>query len=54
MSDLLEDPDRWLAHFKRFTTSVASTIIYGFRTTDPDIGYVGGLMKVGFAFSAKD
>lgn len=47
MNDLLVEPDRFVAHLQRYTTSVASTVLYGMRTSTADNGYVNDLMDVG-------
>ncbi|KAL5314325.1 hypothetical protein ACEPPN_018751 [Leptodophora sp. 'Broadleaf-Isolate-01'] len=44
MSDLLNDPDQYVKHLQRYTTSVASTVLYGMRTSTSDNGYVKDLM----------
>ncbi|PVH76700.1 putative cytochrome P450 [Cadophora sp. DSE1049] len=44
MSDLLNDPEQYVKHLQRYTTSVASTVLYGMRTSTSDNGYVKDLM----------
>jgi hypothetical protein len=34
LNDMLETPDDFSRHLQRFTTSVASTVLYGWRTTN--------------------
>jgi hypothetical protein len=46
MNDLLHDPDRYVDHLQRYTTSVASTVLYGMRTSTAENGYVKDLMDV--------
>lgn len=33
MCGLLDEPDLWIDHVRRFTTSLVTQMIYGFRTT---------------------
>ena len=53
MSDLLNDPGRYVDHLQRYTTSVASTVLYGMRTSTADNGYVKDLMDVGEPISTE-
>jgi hypothetical protein len=46
MNDLLHDPGRYVDHLQRYTTSVASTVLYGMRTSTAENGYVKDLMDV--------
>lgn len=45
MNQLLVDPDNFSTHLSTYTTSVASTVIYGLRSTDND-ETVANLKKV--------
>lgn len=49
LNDMAEDPRNWVAHLQRFTASIATTLLYGFRTPNVNTGYVRGLMHVSFA-----
>lgn len=49
MNDLAEDPSKWVGHLQRYTASIATLVLYGFRTPNINTGYVKGLMKVSFA-----
>ncbi|TPX18614.1 uncharacterized protein E0L32_002471 [Thyridium curvatum] len=40
LHDILNFPENYQFHTKRFTTSIASTIIYGWRTTSVDLPHV--------------
>ncbi|KAH7077572.1 putative cytochrome P450 oxidoreductase [Paraphoma chrysanthemicola] len=44
LNDLLEEPADFSRHLQRYTTSVASTVLYGWRTSDARKGYVKDLM----------
>lgn len=46
MSDLLEQPGDWVGHLQRYTASIASTVLYGWRTPKTNTGYVKDLMEV--------
>jgi hypothetical protein len=46
MNDLLDSPDRFRDHISRYTTSVASTVLYGMRTPSADQGYIKDLLEV--------
>jgi hypothetical protein len=36
MVDFLEKPDRWQDHLRRYTNSLTTQMVYGFRTTSTD------------------
>jgi hypothetical protein len=48
--DFLNSPDNFNLHLKRFTTSLASTIVYGWRTTSVDLPQVKLLFEVNTHF----
>lgn len=45
LNELMTDPDDFSQHLARYTTSVASTVIYGVRTTKNNL-YTSNLKKV--------
>lgn len=45
MNDLLEHPGNWVAHLQRYTASIASTVLYGWRTPKTDTGYIKDLIE---------
>jgi hypothetical protein len=47
LDDLLRDPENFVKHLQRYTTSVASTVLYGMRTSTAENGYIKDLMDVG-------
>lgn len=46
MHDMLESPESWVANIQRYTASIASTVIYGWRTPNVNTGYVKDLIEV--------
>ncbi|KAH7351469.1 putative cytochrome P450, partial [Pyrenochaeta sp. MPI-SDFR-AT-0127] len=44
LNDMLDVPEDFSRHLQRYTTSVASTVLYGWRTSDARKGYVQDLM----------
>ncbi|KAL6241591.1 hypothetical protein RBB50_011614 [Rhinocladiella similis] len=45
MHDMLESPESWVANIQRYTASIASTVIYGWRTPNVNTGYVKDLIE---------
>ncbi|KAF2186188.1 putative cytochrome P450 [Zopfia rhizophila CBS 207.26] len=45
LNDLLDNPQNFSRHLQRYTTSVASTVLYGWRTAEGGRGYVKDLMN---------
>ena len=48
---MLKSPDQWVGNLQRYTASVASTVLYGWRTPDVNTGYVKDLIEVSVALS---
>ncbi|EXJ71840.1 uncharacterized protein A1O5_04341 [Cladophialophora psammophila CBS 110553] len=46
LNDLLDDPGNWVGHFQRYSASIASTLLYGWRTPNTGTGYVKDLIEV--------
>jgi len=46
MNDMLEKPDDFVKNIQRYTVSIASTVLYGWRTATSDKGYVKDLIEV--------
>jgi hypothetical protein len=44
--DFLNTPEQFSLHIKRLTTSLASTIVYGWRTSSVDLPHVKALFEV--------
>ncbi|KAJ0420303.1 putative cytochrome P450 oxidoreductase [Aspergillus carlsbadensis] len=45
LNDMLDSPENFSLHIQRFTTSVASTVLYGWRTASAEQGYVKDLIE---------
>ncbi|OAG35272.1 hypothetical protein AYO21_10543 [Fonsecaea monophora] len=45
MYDMAEHPDNWVGNLQRYTASIASTVLYGWRTPNVYTGYVKGLIE---------
>ncbi|KAL4935969.1 hypothetical protein BDV06DRAFT_205916 [Aspergillus oleicola] len=45
LNDMLDSPDDFSRHIQRYTTSVASTVLYGWRTPSANKGYVRDLIQ---------
>ena len=46
MSDLLEDPEAYTLHLKRYTASIGSTVVYGWRVPSMNLAPVNALYEV--------
>lgn len=46
----LERPDRWDAHLRRYTNSLTTQMVFGFRTTDIDDAKMHQLFDVSILF----
>lgn len=51
LNDLLERPEDWVNHVQRYTASVSTALLYGWRTPKTATGYVRDLLTVGSAIS---
>ncbi|KAJ3549263.1 hypothetical protein NM208_g588 [Fusarium decemcellulare] len=45
LHDLVQRPDSWVEHIRRYTASVSTTLLYGFRTPTTGEGHVAALLK---------
>lgn len=52
MHDMVEHADNWVGNLQRYTASIASTVLYGWRTPNVHTGYVKGLIEVSLLPSA--
>lgn len=46
VNDMIDNPEEWVANLQRYTASIASTVLYGWRTPNVNTGYVKGLVEV--------
>jgi hypothetical protein len=54
MNDFLEEPSNWVGHLQRYTASIASGVLYGWRTPKTDTGYVKDLIEVHFTLEGLE
>ncbi|OAL50319.1 putative cytochrome P450 [Pyrenochaeta sp. DS3sAY3a] len=45
LNDMVDSPEKFSNHLQRYTTSIASTVLYGWRTPSIDTGYVKDLIS---------
>ncbi|KAJ8117752.1 hypothetical protein OPT61_g1127 [Boeremia exigua] len=45
LNDMIDTPEKFSSHLQRYTTSIASTVLYGWRTPNVDAGYVKDLIS---------
>ncbi|CAG9988754.1 unnamed protein product [Clonostachys byssicola] len=45
LDDIVDRPDAWLEHIQRYTASISTTLLYGWRTPHTNTGYVKDLLE---------
>lgn len=45
LHDLVDRPDDWVEHVRRYTASISTTLLYGWRTPRTGTGYVKDLLE---------
>lgn len=46
LNDFVINPDGWVQHVQRYTASISTTLLYGWRTPQTSTGYVKDLLEV--------
>ncbi|EXJ76279.1 uncharacterized protein A1O5_00787 [Cladophialophora psammophila CBS 110553] len=53
MHDMAEHPSNWVGNLQRYTASIASTVLYGWRTPNVNTGYIKDLIEVSRFFPPR-
>ncbi|KAH7161080.1 cytochrome P450 [Dactylonectria macrodidyma] len=51
LNDFAIDPEKWVQHVQRYTASISTTLLYGWRTPETSTGYVKDLLEVSKAIN---
>jgi hypothetical protein len=51
---MLDQPERWNDHLRRYTSSVTTQLVFGFRTTDIDDAKMHQLFSVSIEYADSE